>query len=133
MNRIVTLVVVAASVAHGNAPAPLHLNDPAPEPGIERLLQAPAGAEATLEALRGSVVVLDFWATWCAPCVASFPHMLELEKQFAGRPVRFISVTDESAAAVEKMLRKREIPGWIGLDRSLFKADGEALGVIERV
>jgi len=50
------------------------LSDPAPGftlPGLN-------GGEASLSALKGKVILLDFWATWCGPCVASFPSMQKL-------------------------------------------------------
>lgn len=49
----------------------------APELGIEKFLQAPEG-EKTLSALKGKVIVLEFWATWCGPCVAAIPHLNQL-------------------------------------------------------
>lgn len=48
---------------------------------------------ASLDDLNGKIVVLDFWATWCGPCVASFPKLRELVTHYAGQPVEFVGVT----------------------------------------
>ena len=47
----------------------------------------------SLEALKGNVVILDFWATWCAPCVASIPNVRELQEHYKGYPVKIIGLT----------------------------------------
>ena len=68
--------------------------------------------------------MIDFWATWCGPCVASIPHLNELVMAFAGQPVRFLSVTDEEPERIEEFLATHPMEGWIGLDgdRSTFDA-----------
>lgn len=42
---------------------------------------------------KGKVYVLEFWATWCGPCIASMPHLSELQKQYANKGVTIIGVT----------------------------------------
>ena len=69
-------------------------------------------------------MVLEFWATWCAPCIEQIPHLNELVAKFAGRPIQFISITDEDRLIVSKFLAARPISGWVALDprRSQFDA-----------
>ena len=54
---------------------------------------------ATLAKLRGKVVLVDFWATWCPSCVEQFPHTVELHRKYAERGLAVVSVSlDEPEA-----------------------------------
>ena len=46
----------------------------------------------TLTRFEGDVLVVDMWATWCISCLERFPHMVEMNKEYAGKGVRFISL-----------------------------------------
>jgi thiol-disulfide isomerase/thioredoxin len=60
---------------------------------------AATGKQISLQRdLRGKVVVLDFWATWCGPCIAEMPHMKELYDEYSGRGVEFIGVSLDAPA-----------------------------------
>ena len=48
---------------------------------------------SSLEDLKGKVVVLDFWATWCGPCIASFPNVAEVVSTYQGYDVEVVGVT----------------------------------------
>lgn len=50
------------------------------------------GKEWSLAELRGKVVFLNFWATWCPPCLQEMPSMAALNKQLAGQPFQMITV-----------------------------------------
>jgi len=57
---------------------------------------------------RGKVVLVDFWATWCAPCVASIPAIEALSRHFAGRPLAIVSVSaDRDVTALQSFLARR--------------------------
>ncbi len=102
------------------------VGDPAPAIQLDALLPVQPSANATLGALAGKAVVLEFWATWCGPCYFAIPHINQLAEQFRNAPIQFLSVTDEELPLVESFLKKRPISGWIGIDRAgaLFKAYG---------
>ena len=52
------------------------------------------------------VIILDFWATWCGPCITSFPKMSALQEEF-GKQLKVIAVTDESPERIEAFLKNR--------------------------
>lgn len=99
---------------------------PAPPLSLEQLLQAPPKARADLSALKGKVVVVHFWSTLCAPCIASRPKLNKLRDKFRDQPVIFLSITDEKRSVVTRHLQDHPIHGWVGLDtdRSTFAAYG---------
>jgi cytochrome c biogenesis protein CcmG/thiol:disulfide interchange protein DsbE len=75
----------------------------APEISVQDWLNSPP---LTLAALRGKIVVVEFWATWCPPCRKSIPHLIELYKKYGGQGVVILGLTDEPKAKVEPFAKE---------------------------
>ena len=78
-----------------------------------------------LEKLKGKIVVLDFWATWCGPCIAAIPHTNEMMQKYADKGVVIIGVCHQRGA--EKMVATAKEKGsnirslWIKVPTLLTK------------
>jgi thiol-disulfide isomerase/thioredoxin len=92
------------------------VGDAAPPLNLEGLLQAPDGASVNWEDLKGSAVIVEFWGTWCKPCVRMIPHINELAEEFKDHPVRFVSITFEDTDKINPFLERTPMNSWIGLD-----------------
>jgi cytochrome c biogenesis protein CcmG, thiol:disulfide interchange protein DsbE len=70
----------------------------------------------------GKPMILEFWATWCGPCLKSIPHLNEIYKKYQDKGLLAVGVTDEDRPTVDAFLKKMEMNYTVAID-----ADG-ALG-----
>jgi len=78
---------------------------PASPPKMPATVIAPSWP--LLQALEGKVVLVDFWASWCSPCLRSFPWMNELQKRFGGDGFEVVAVNlDQDRALADAFLEK---------------------------
>lgn len=112
---------------------PLKVGDTAPELKVGVWLD---GESRTLAALRGRVVVLDFWGLWCGPCRQVVPGLNQLHEIYRDQPVTFISIHTAGAKPedVSAFLKEKDwkcvaaIDGGVGLDDS-FTANSYGVSV----
>lgn len=103
-------VVRAQDEAKG-APAPrgpkLQIGDQAPALAIETWVKG----DPVSSFEKGKVYVVEFWATWCGPCIQSMPHLTELQKKHKEQGLRVISITSEdpnnSLSKVKQLVAKQ--------------------------
>ena len=88
------------------------------EPAAEFSVATPDGAALRLGDLRGKVVLLNFWATWCEPCLEEMPAMERLARTFRerGLAVLALSVDREGASVVRPFLKRHDLTFLVGLD-----------------
>ena len=64
-----------------------------------------------MESLKGKYVLVNFWATWCAPCIAELPHLQEAYRKYHDAGFEILSVSlDETRTAVADFVRVRKLP-----------------------
>jgi thiol-disulfide isomerase/thioredoxin len=94
----------------------------------------PAGQSRTLGQFQGQVVVVNFWATWCAPCREEMPGFSRLQDRWADRGVRFVGLSDEEPAKVARFAADMKVayPLWVGGAEvmELSRRLGNRLGVL---
>jgi hypothetical protein len=64
-------------------------------PGIDQIPLATTAGDISLKSLRGKVIYLDFWASWCAPCRKSFPWMNEMHRKYSDAGFVILAVNVE--------------------------------------
>lgn len=86
---IALLGLLILGTAAGAAPQALKIGDPVPPFSLQTL----DGKTLDIASLKGKVVLLDFWATWCGPCRQAMPELKTLFQQNSGKPLVVVSVS----------------------------------------
>lgn len=89
------------------------------------------GRSLQLTAFRGKVVLLDYWATWCAPCKIEVPHLVSLQKKYGAQGLQIIGISmDDDSATVQTFARELAVNYPIAIGTAqLAEAYGGVLGL----
>lgn len=144
MLRNITILIVTILIGAALTYALDHHNALSPSPSIsEQIAQDAfvngevvpsfvfvdsAGNERSIEDFRGKIVVLNFWASWCAPCVIEMPLFMDLAEEFPDRVVFIGLSSDFTTKAMDRFLEKLESdkPKAVGQNNVIFAFDTDA-------
>ena len=120
MNRRKVLVAgVAASAGAAGLGAAWWANRSAPATGAADVwsmqFKQPAGGELRLSDFRGRPLLLNFWATWCPPCVSEMPLLDRFHREQPSQGLRVVGLAVDNLVSVTDFLKQRPVSFQIGL------------------
>ena len=111
MSRVLTaalaLLLGLAANAPAKTPVKLKVGDVAPQFVLGDLRGDLQGQPFDLKAQRGKIVLVDFWASWCAPCILAIPHLSQLQKKYRARGFQVVGVSMDDSARTTKETMQR--------------------------
>lgn len=88
---------------------------PAPKPAGDFTWRGPDGKDVTLKSYTGKTVVMNFWATWCAPCIVELPSLQRLQEKLGAAPIVVIALNidrgSDGADKARAMLKRLKLDG----------------------
>jgi len=108
---ILVLLAIAATVPDAQA---LDVGDTAPAPQVESWV---GGTALTAEAMKGKILVVEFWATWCQPCRRTAPHLNKVHAKYKDKGVVVMGITEEKEGTVAKFLKTVSMDYHVGIDK----------------
>lgn len=98
------IVTLASALLCSTVLQAIELGDAAPPLDIKEWVK---GSPVDIAAGKGKTIyVVEFWATWCGPCITSIPHLTEMQKEFKDKGVVFVGLSDEKSEVVKKFVTK---------------------------
>jgi thiol-disulfide isomerase/thioredoxin len=85
-----------------------HASAGSPLPALRLEPLTGGGKSVELEDIKGKVTVINFWATWCGPCVQEFPHFVKLADEYGGRPDFQLLMVNVGGQSVESLREATE-------------------------
>ncbi|QDV91387.1 Thiol-disulfide oxidoreductase ResA [Phycisphaerae bacterium RAS2] len=115
MKKFVLLAAVMFALSQTPVARAVEVGEAAPEIKADYWINMPGSAKSlNSEHLKGRLVLLEFWATWCGPCRESIPHLVELKKKYESKGMLLVALSDEPKSKVGPFVEKYKMPYVVG-------------------
>jgi len=112
MSKCVLALALCPAFATSAPDSPPAVAAPRPLAGNQQTPLPITGASRPFESFTGKVVLVDFWATWCGPCIQALPHIKQIAHRFQGQPFVMVSVSMDKDDARWKEFVSRNGMTW---------------------
>jgi len=111
LSKIIIALIAIIFTGLGIYFSQLQAEKPQPSDALysSKLATVPAGKNSSIADYRNSVLVVNFWATWCAPCVQEMPELSELQTELAAKKIKFIGIGIDSPDSMAEFAQKHHI------------------------
>src|ERR1700743_3019010 len=103
MKYLLLLIFFSATIQFSIAQ--VKVGDPVNNTLINPILNAPV-TQINTDKLKGKIVWLEFWATWCSPCISAMPNLQQIQKAYKGK-LQVITISAESPERIRKFLHNQ--------------------------
>ncbi len=110
MKKLTLLFILITSCAFSQ----VKNGEQVPDINFQPILNAPV-KQAKLSELKGQVVLIEFWATWCGSCIVAMPHLKQLQEKYPGK-LQVITITDETVKRTGQYLAVKPSNLWFAID-----------------
>ncbi len=110
---LLAVVVLLILIYLRGGPERIHVNEIAPGFNLPK-----KGGAIALESYRGKAILINFWATWCPPCVSEMPSLVALHKAMEKKPFEILAISEDEEGwrAVDDFTRRLPLPFPVLLD-----------------
>lgn len=116
--RVFVSLTMIVSICCSSGPGPAVQGEAAPEFAFKDQ----SGKERSLSGLRGKVVLVNFWATWCPPCRDELPSMQQLQRRMVNKPFEMLALSvDDSWESVNRFMKENgfTVPVYADFDKRI--------------
>jgi len=120
MNKIIICLILFACTSTIYAQSKLNIGDNIPEIQLTNLLNSTT-PETSLSNLKGKVIILDFWATWCGPCIPAMKNLIQLQDEFS-TDLQVIGIAEDKPERLQRFINNLPSKVWFGLQTKELQA-----------
>lgn len=118
MKKIIVAILVLGVSQQKNYSQSIKPGDRFPDYIVRNIVNAPV-QQLDINKFNGKYLILNFWGTWCAPCIPEMETLKTLQKEFAAK-VQVLAIANDDRERVKKYLAKRPASVWIASDTSFY-------------